>query len=151
MLESAQTSEQFSIYERLHESVALGPAETRVGRGHFGEHSALGVDETQNLVGHGVRQDAVDQADRLEGAQRLVVQPDPARVVDKRVPFLDHQRADALQAKDVGQGQPDRSGADHQDVDIYTFCLVPGASHHRPSRKSRCRRLKVLASSYCGQ
>jgi len=146
--ESVQAAQQLGVNEWLHESVALRPAETRVGWGHFGEHSVLGVDETQDLVGHGVRQDPVDQPDRLEGAQRLVVQPDPARIVDERVAFVDHQRPDTLPAKDIGQGQPDRARADHQDVDI---CIVPGRDHHRPSRKSRCRRLNVLASSYCGQ
>ena len=112
VLESLQTAQQFGVDQRLHEAIALGPAETRIGRGHFGKYPALGVEETQNLVGYGVRQDPVDQTDRLEGAQRLVVQSDPARVVDERVPLLDHQRANTLQAKDVGYGQSDRAGAD---------------------------------------
>ena len=113
MFESVQTAQQFGVDERLHEAIALRPAETRVGRRHFGEHSTLGVDETQNLVGHGVRHDAVDQPDRLEGAQRLVVQPDPARIVDERIALVDHQRADTLPAKDIRQSQPDRARADH--------------------------------------
>ena len=112
VFESVQTSEQFGVDERLHEAVALRPAETCIGRGHFGKHPALGVDETQNLVGHGVRQDTVDQAYRLEGAQRLVVQSHPTRVVDECVSFLDHQCADTLQAKDIGQRQSDRAGTD---------------------------------------
>ena len=79
MIEAVQAAKQFGVDHRLNEAVALGPAETGVGRRHFGEQSALGVEEPQNLVGHGVRQDVVDQADRLEGAQRLVVEPDTAR------------------------------------------------------------------------
>ena len=84
VVETVQPAEQFSIDERLHEAVALGPAETRVGRGHFGEHPTLGVDESQDLVGHRVRQDAIDQSDRLESTQRLVVKPHPAGIIDQR-------------------------------------------------------------------
>ena len=43
------------------------------------------------------------------GAQRLVVQADAARVVDESCPLVDHQRANALQAKDVRQGESDRA------------------------------------------
>ena len=56
VLESVQSAQQFGVDERLHEAIALRPAETRVGRGHFGKHATLGVDEAQNLVGHRVRQ-----------------------------------------------------------------------------------------------
>ena len=101
---------------RLNEAVALGPAETRIGRGHFGEQPALGVEEPQDLVGHGVRQNAVDETDRLEGANRLVVEPDAARVIDQRGPLVDHQRVNALQAKDVRQGESDWAGPDDDDV-----------------------------------
>ena len=65
------------------------------------------VEEAQDLVGHRVRQDLFDQADRLEGAQRLVVESDAARIVDEAVPLVDHEGANTLQAKDVGQRQPD--------------------------------------------
>ncbi len=99
--ESFQTAQQFGVDQRLDEAVALRPAETRVRGRHFGENPALGVEEPQNLIWHGVRQDAVDQTDRLEGAQRLVVQSDPTRVVDQRGALLDHQRANALLAKDI--------------------------------------------------
>ncbi len=82
-VESLQAAQQLGIDQRLDEAVALGPAETCIGRRHFGKDPALGVDEAQDLVGHRVRQDLVDQADRLEGAQRLVVEADPAGVVDQ--------------------------------------------------------------------
>ena len=148
VLEALQSTKQFGVDQRLDEPVALGPAETRVGRSHFGKYPALGVDKSQNLVGHGVRQNVVDQADRLERAQRLVVQPDAAGIVDQRVAFFDHQSADALQAKDIGQGQTNRSRADNDNVDIHILVTV---HRQRPSRNSTCRRLNVLASSYCGQ
>ena len=73
VVEAVQAAQQFGIDERLHEAVALRPTETRIRRRHFGEHPPLGVDETQDLVGHRVRQDPVDQTDRLKGPQRLVV------------------------------------------------------------------------------
>ncbi len=148
VLESVQAAQQFGIDQRLDEAVAFRPAETCVGRRHFGEYPALGVDESQNLVGHGVRQNMVDQADRLEGAQRLVIEPDPAGIVDQRVALFDHQSADTLQAKDIGQCQTDRSRADDDNVDVHL--LVP-LHRQRPSRKSMCRRSNVLVSSYCGQ
>ena len=150
MLEALQTTQQLGVDQRLDEAVALGPAETRVGRRHFGEYPALGVDESQDLVGHGVRQNAVDQADRLERAQRLVVEPDAAGIVDQRVAFFDHQSADTLQAKDIGQGQTDRPRADDDNVDVHILAHRFG-HRQRPSRKSICRRSNVLASSYCGQ
>ncbi len=149
--EPVQSGQQFGVDERLHESVSLRPAETRVGRGHFGEHPAFGVHEPQDLVGHGVRQHPLDKPDRLEGAQRLVVQAHPARVVDQGVPLLDHHGADALQAKDIGERQADRTRTHHQDVGVVVGCPWPRRDHQRPSRKSRCSRLNVLASSYCGQ
>ena len=63
-------------------------------------------------------QDAIDQTYRLEGAQRLVVKPDTARIVDQRLTFVDHQGAYTLQAKDIGQSQTDRARADHDNVDV---------------------------------
>ena len=119
MLEALQTTKQFGVDQRLNEPVALGPAETRVRRGHFGKYPTLGVDKSQNLVGHGVRQNVFDQPDRLKRAQRLVVQPDTAGIVDQRIALFDHQSADALQAKDIGQGQTDRPRADNDNVDIH--------------------------------
>src|SRR6201988_319492 len=151
VLNPAKAPEQVGIDQRLHEAVAFGPAETRVRRCHFGKHPALGVDESQNLVGHRMGQDAIDQTNRLEGAQRLVVKPDTARVVDQRLAFVDDQGAYTLQAKDIGQGQTDRARADHDDVDVDILGLWITRHRQRPSRKSRCRRLNVLASSYCGQ
>ncbi len=79
----------------------------------------LRVDESQDLVGHRVGQDAIDQTDRLKGAQRLVVKPHPARIIDQRLAFIDHQGAYTLQAEDIGQGQTDRARADHDNVDVY--------------------------------
>ena len=105
--------QQFGVHQWLDEAVALGPAETRVRWRHFGKHPALGVEEPQNLIWHGVRQDAVDQTDRLEGAQRLVVESDPTRVVDQRGAILDYQRANTLLTKDIRQSQPDRARADN--------------------------------------
>ena len=135
---------QFGVHHGLDEAIALGPSEARVRRRHLGEQFPLRVEEPQNLVGHGVRQDLVDQSDRLERAQRLIVQADAAGVVDEAVPLVDHQSANALQAKDVGQGEPHRACPDDDDV----HCLSHG---QRPSRKSRWSRLKVFGSSYCGQ
>jgi hypothetical protein len=151
VLEPLQSAKQLGVDQRLDEAIAFGPPETCVWRGHFGEYPALRVDESQDLVGHGVRKDVLDQADRLEGAQRLVVEPDAARVVDQGVAFFNHQRADALQAKDIGQSQADWACADDDHVDIHLLDLIPVGHRHRPSRKSRCRRSNVLVSSYCGQ
>ena len=52
-------------------------------------------------------QDLFNQADRLKCAQRLVVESDTARIVDEAVPLFDHEGANTLQAKDVGQRQAD--------------------------------------------
>ena len=51
VVESVQPDQQFGVDHRLNEPVALGPAETRIGRGHFGQQPALGIDEPQDLVG----------------------------------------------------------------------------------------------------
>ena len=83
VLEPLQAAEQFGVDHRLDEAVALGPPESGVGRRHLGEQAALGIEEPQDLVRHGVRQHAVDQADRLEGTQRLVVKADATRIVDQ--------------------------------------------------------------------
>ena len=53
---------------------------------------------------------------RLERAERLVVQSDAAGIVDEVVALVDHQRADALLAKDIGQGEAHRAGPDDDDV-----------------------------------
>jgi hypothetical protein len=118
VVESVQPDQQFGVDHRLDEAVALGPTETRIRWRHFGKQLALGIEEPQDLIGHGVRQDAVDQTDRLKCANRLVVEPDAARVVDKGVALLDHQRANALQAKDVRERQPDGAGPDDDDIDL---------------------------------
>ena len=96
MVEAFQAAEQLGIDHRLDETVALGPAESRIRRGHFGEQPALAVEEPQDLVWHGVRQHPVDQTDRLEGAQSLVVEADTARIVDEGVALLDDQGPDSL-------------------------------------------------------
>ena len=57
----------------------------------------------------------VDQADRLERAQRLVVEPDTTRVVDKAWPLIDDEGANTLQTKDVRQRQTDGTGTDDDD------------------------------------
>jgi hypothetical protein len=67
MVETVKPTVQFGVDHRLDESVALGPAETRVRRRHFGEQTSFCVEEAQDLVRHGVRQDTVDQANGLEG------------------------------------------------------------------------------------
>ena len=101
--------QQFGVHHRLDEAVAFGPAETRVRRRHLREQFPLRVEEPQDLVGHGMRQHLLHQPDRLKCPQRLVVQPDAARIVDEAVPLVDHQRPNTLQPKDVGQGEPDRA------------------------------------------
>ena len=124
-VESVQPAKQFGVDQGLHEAVALGPAEPRVGRRHLDEQPPVGVEEPQDLVGHGVRQDGVDQSDRLERAQRFVVESDTARIVDQGVALLDDQGLNTLQTKHIGQGQADRSGTDDQDVGMR---LVPASS-----------------------
>ena len=118
VVEAVQPAEQFGVDHRLDEAVALGPAETRVGRCHFGEQPALGVEEPQDLVRHGVRQDAVDQPDGLEGAQCLVVQSDTAGIVDEGVALFDDDCPDSLQPKDVRQRETGRAGPDDDDVHL---------------------------------
>lgn len=90
VVETLETGEELGVDHRLHETIALGPPELGVRWRHLGEQPAFGVEESQNLIGHCMRQDAVDQADRLEGAQRLVVEADTAGVVDEGVALLDH-------------------------------------------------------------
>ena len=116
VVEAVEAAVQFGVDHRLDESVALGPAETCVGRRHLGEQPPLAVEEPQNLVRHGMRQDAVDQPDGLEGAQRLVVEPDTTGIVDEGVALIDDHGPDTLQSKDVGQGQAGRPGPDDDDV-----------------------------------
>src|SRR5581483_160399 len=142
VLETVQAPQQFGIDQRLDEAVSLRPPELRVRRSHLGEQPAFGVEEPQDLVRDCVRQDRLHEPDRLECAQRLVVESDPAGVVDQRVAFVCHQGPNTLQAKDVREREPHRAGADDDDLEI---------GHARPSRKSMCNRLNVLASSYCGQ
>ena len=151
MPEAVQTLEQFGIDEGLNEAVALGPAEPRVRWRHLREQASSAVEEPQDLIRHGVRQHRLDQADALEGAQCLVIEPHPAGIVDQRVAFLGHQGANPLQPKHIGQGQPNRSGADHDDVDVRCRPVAIDRHAHRPNRKSMCSRLNVLGSSYCGQ
>ena len=86
-----------------------------------------------------MRQDAIDQTDRLESTQRLVVKPHPAGVIDQRVAFLDYQGAYVLQAKDIGQCQANRARADHDNVDIHILDFLITGHRQRPSRKSICR------------
>src|SRR5690606_15747395 len=90
-VEPVERVEQLGVDQRLHEAVALGPAERGVGGGDLGQQAAVGVDEAHDLVRGRVRQHAVDHADGLEGAQRFVVDADAARVVDQRRAFLHHQ------------------------------------------------------------
>jgi hypothetical protein len=144
VVEALEPAEQFGVDHRLNEPVALGPAESGVGRRHFGEQSTLGVEEPQDLVRHGVRQDTVDQADRLESPQRLVVQTDTAWIVDEGVTLLHDEGPNALQAKDVRQCQAGGPGPDDDDIRF-------DAHRYRPIRKSRCNALNVLGSSYWGQ
>ena len=118
MIESIQATAQFGIDHGLDEAVSLGPAESGIGRGHLDEQPALGIEEAQDLIRHGVRQHTIHQSDRLEGAQRLVVEADPPGVVDQGVALLHHQSANTLQAKDVRQGQSGGPGPDDDDVDV---------------------------------
>src|SRR5688572_32579542 len=47
-VESVQPAEQFGVDHRLHEPVAFGPAESRVGRGHLDEQVPLRVEEARS-------------------------------------------------------------------------------------------------------
>ena len=65
---------------------------------------------------------------RLERPQRFVVKADPARVVDEAVSFVDHQRANTLQPKDIGQREPDGAGPDDDDVHLLGHVNAPAGS-----------------------
>ena len=143
-VEAVNADKQFGVHHGLDEAVALGPSEAGVRRRHLRQQLPLRVEEPQDLVGHGVGQDLLHQADRLERPQRLVVQADAAWIVDEAVSLVDHQHADTLLPKDVRQGEPDRARPDDDDVHLF-------GHSHRPRRKSRWSRLKVFGSSYCGQ
>ena len=67
----------------------------------------------------------VDDARGLERPERLVVQADPAWVVDQFLAGVGDDGADAIPAEQVGEGEPDRSGAEDQHVG------VEGGGSHR--------------------
>ena len=55
-------------------------------------------------------QNIIDQANRLHGAQRLVINTNRTRVVDQLIEFLHHQHVNAHLAEIVRHHQPDRTG-----------------------------------------
>ncbi len=76
-----------------------------------------------------MRQQRIGQADRLEHPQGLVIQADGAGVVDDLVQLLDQHDAHALQAKDIGDHQPDGAGADDGDVGVQILRTSVCARH----------------------
>ena len=128
VVESVQAGKQFGVDHGLDEAIALGPSEAGVRGCHLGEQPSPRVEEPQDLVGHRMRQDLVNQADPLERAQGLVVQADPAGVVDEAVSLVGHQRADTLQAKDVGQGETHRARPDDDDIHVFSHVSAPAGS-----------------------
>ena len=118
VVEPRQPRQEFGVDQRLDEAVAPRPAEVlRAGR-DVGQHLPRAVDHPHDVLRRGVRQDLLDDAGGLERAQRLVVQADPAGVVDQFLAGVGDRGGDAVPAEQVGQGEPDRAGADDQHVGV---------------------------------
>ena len=118
VLEPIQAVGEDPIDQRLDEGVAPRPAELPGARLDLGDHSTLAIDQPHDVLRGGVRQHLIDQPHRLQRAQRLVVQADPARVVDQLGQLLQHDRPHPLQAEQVGQAEAGRTGTDDQDVGV---------------------------------
>jgi hypothetical protein len=113
---AAQPVQQHAIGQRLDEAVAARPAELAGRRLQACQVAPLAIDEGELLMRHGVGENLVGEAHRLERAQGLVVHADAARVVDEVVARLEHAHRRAVPAEQVGGHQAGRSGAHDRDV-----------------------------------
>src|SRR5690606_3566253 len=82
----------------------------------------------------------VHQADGLDGAERLVVEPDAARIVDEPVHGLQHGDRPAVAAENVRQHQTGGSRADDDDLArrsvVHGLCLHGGYPTGRRTPRS---------------
>jgi hypothetical protein len=65
------------------------------------------------------------QPGRLEAAQCLVIERDPAWIINKVLQSLQHQYSDAVLPEKIGKGQPGGASTDDDDVEVEII--------HRPS------------------
>ncbi|MCY1222980.1 hypothetical protein D9M72_350890 [compost metagenome] len=129
MREALQAFKQDAVGQRLDKGIAARPAELVGARLDRRKAAPARGDETHPVIGRGVRQQRLRQADRLEYAQRFVIEADGTRVVDDLRELFHQHHADALQAEDIGDHQADRPGTDDGDVAIDSVGTSVAARH----------------------
>ncbi|MNL55536.1 hypothetical protein D3C87_1789570 [compost metagenome] len=65
-----------------------------------------------------VRQHLIDQAERLDGTQRLIVDTNGARVVDQAVELFDHQDFNTHLTKVIADSQANGASPYHNDIGL---------------------------------
>jgi len=107
-----QSFEQARFQELLAKGVALWVAVLQRSRLDARELATRPGKVMHAITLHHIGQHAVDEAGALQGAQALVVDRYRARLAHGAGMSLQEQGANAVQAKQVGQGQSGRAGAD---------------------------------------
>lgn len=95
---------------RLNKGVTARPAKFIGHWLNISKTAAFRGEKTHRVPRRSVRQNIIDQADRLHGAQRLVINTNRTRVVDQLIEFLHHQHVNAHLAEIVRHHQPNRAG-----------------------------------------
>jgi hypothetical protein len=133
-----QSLEQLGVHQWLDEPVAPRPAEVLGAGRDVRQHLSLAVDHPHDVLRCGVREDPVDDAGGLERPERLVVQADPAGIVDQLLAGVGDEGADAVPPEQVGQGEPDGPGPQDEDVGVEWLGggTVPGCGGHGGSSAS---------------
>jgi hypothetical protein len=125
---SRQRLEELGVHQWLDEAVAPRPAVVVCAGRDVGQHLSFAVDHPHDVLRRGVREDLLDDTGGLERPERLVVETDPAGIVDQFLAGVSDDRADAVPAEQVGQGESDRPGAqdEHIGVERLVGGTVPG-------------------------
>ena len=105
-----QSFQHHRIDLRLNKGVTARPAKFIGHWLNISKTATFWGEKTHRVPRRSVRQNIIDQANRLHGAQRLVINTNRTRVVDQLIEFLHHQHVNAHLAEIVRHHQPDRTG-----------------------------------------
>ncbi len=127
---------------RLNKGVTARPAKFIGHWLNISKTAAFRGEKTHRVPRRSVRQNIIDQADRLHGAQRLVINTNRTRVVDQLIEFLHHQHVNAHLAE-IGQHPAKGSEVSFQDYSVASFTIaymLNGVVNFRHREQFGCRR-----------
>ncbi len=141
--EPVDTPPERSLEQGLQEEVAPGPPERLGTRLNVREAATPGRVVPDGGVLDDVGQEFVDQAGRLVGAQRLVVNADGSREIEDRAVPVDDDRRDFVDAEQVAHGDAARAGPHHEDFGLQVGCHASGQEEPEGFPVERFRVLEV--------